>query len=129
MSSDNRSKAEIIEERKANLPLPDQPPVASDFNSSDATTVNLGSGSRSDKLTHGEGDLRDPVSGDSGVRTDANTALGNVQSLDNVGRQGKDGLSGLPSDALSSGRNNDKVTNTMNADKGYPHKSDPTEKQ
>jgi hypothetical protein len=30
---DSRSKKEIIEERRTNLPMPDQPPVASDWNS------------------------------------------------------------------------------------------------
>ncbi|KAG8628595.1 hypothetical protein KVT40_004468 [Elsinoe batatas] len=127
--SDNRSKAEIIDERKANLPLPEQPPVASDFNSADERTVNVGSGGISSGFTAGDGDLRDSATGDSGVRTDPNSALGNVDSLKDVGRQGKDGLDGLPSDALASGKKNDNVAETRNPDKGYPHNSDPTGKQ
>ena len=39
-----QSKADQIEEVKQNLPLPEQPPVKSDFNSADASTVNVGSG-------------------------------------------------------------------------------------
>ncbi|PSK35860.1 hypothetical protein B9Z65_5675 [Elsinoe australis] len=127
--SEQKSKADIIEERRSNLPLPEEPPVASDFNSSDASTVNVGSGGRSDKFSTGDASLRDPATGDSGVRVDPNSASGNVSSLSGVGREGKEGLGGLPSDALASGRNNDKVADTMNADKGYPHKSDPTTKQ
>merc|ERR1711988_69820 len=39
-----QSKDQTIEERKANLPLPEQPPATSDWNSADASTVNVGSG-------------------------------------------------------------------------------------
>lgn len=39
-----QSKADKIDEVKANLPLPEQPPVASDWQSADARTVNVGSG-------------------------------------------------------------------------------------
>ena len=35
-----QSKASLIAERQANLPLPEEPPVSSDWNSSDARTVN-----------------------------------------------------------------------------------------
>lgn len=42
MASENRSKADIISERQANLPLPEQPPTASDWNSADARNVNVG---------------------------------------------------------------------------------------
>jgi hypothetical protein len=37
---DMKANPDLVDERKANLPLPDQPPVASDFNSADARTVN-----------------------------------------------------------------------------------------
>ncbi|CDM33142.1 hypothetical protein DTO013E5_5673 [Penicillium roqueforti] len=40
----NTNKPAEIEKTKANLPLPDQPPVASDFNSLDQRTTNVGSG-------------------------------------------------------------------------------------
>lgn len=36
-----KSKAEIIDERKTNLPLPNDPPVASDWNSADERNVNI----------------------------------------------------------------------------------------
>lgn len=73
--SDNVNKKELIEERKANLPLPDQPPVASDFNSADARTVNVGSGAVSEPPTTG-GDF-------------------------SKGREGADNLGGLPNDAVT----------------------------
>lgn len=38
------SKAEQIDRVKANLPLPDDPPGASDLNSLDERTVNVGTG-------------------------------------------------------------------------------------
>ncbi|KAJ6178554.1 hypothetical protein N7519_009015 [Penicillium mononematosum] len=40
----NTNKPAEIEKTKANLPLPDQPPVASDFNSLDQRTTDVGSG-------------------------------------------------------------------------------------
>ncbi|KAJ5247979.1 hypothetical protein N7489_002677 [Penicillium chrysogenum] len=40
----NTNKPAEIEKTKANLPLPDQPPVASDFNSFDQRTTDVGSG-------------------------------------------------------------------------------------
>lgn len=66
-------KQSEIDERKANLPLPDQPPVASDWNSADARTVNVGSGGISDDFSAGKassGGLRGPATADSSVRTD-----------------------------------------------------------
>jgi hypothetical protein len=124
----SQSKADIIEERKANLPLPEQPPVASDFNSADARTVNVGAGGRSEDLSHeglGGDTLRSPATGDSAVRTDGDalkqhTAIG-------AGRQAADGLSGLPSDAVTKeARKSQGVTDTMGKDYGYPEKSDPS---
>lgn len=78
---------QTIDERKANLPLPEQPPVASDFNSADASTVNVGSGKVQSDISHGDGasTLREPATG------------GDI----NVGRTAKDGLSGLPNDAVT----------------------------
>ncbi|EMC99188.1 hypothetical protein BAUCODRAFT_53302, partial [Baudoinia panamericana UAMH 10762] len=80
-----KSKAQIIEERKANLPLPEQPPVASDFNSADGSTVNVGSGGVSDTFSKGNDALRGPATGDSA----------------GVGREGLE--SGIPSDAVARG--------------------------
>ncbi|KAF1962298.1 hypothetical protein CC80DRAFT_487795 [Byssothecium circinans] len=83
------SDPSTIEDRKANLPLPEQPPTASDFNSADARTVNVGSGGRAEDLSHsglGNETLREPATTD------------NVGS---TGRQAKDGLDGIPNDAVS----------------------------
>ncbi|KAF2643871.1 hypothetical protein P280DRAFT_466596 [Massarina eburnea CBS 473.64] len=83
------SKAEIIDERKANLPLPDQPPVASDFNSADARTVNVGSGGQAGDLSHsglGGDTLREPATTD---------------VVGSTGREAKDGLKGIPNDAVT----------------------------
>ncbi|CAI6332741.1 unnamed protein product [Periconia digitata] len=83
------SKADIIEERKANLPLPEDPPVASDFNSADARTVNVGSGGRSEDLSH------------SGLGGDTLRSPATTDAVGSTGRQAKDGLSGIPNDAVT----------------------------
>ncbi|KAF1965975.1 hypothetical protein BU23DRAFT_560666 [Bimuria novae-zelandiae CBS 107.79] len=112
------SKQEIIDERKANLPLPDQPPVASDFNSSDARTVNVGSGGQASDLSHsglGGSSLREPST------TDA---------VGSTGRQAHDGLSGIPNDAVSrEAKDKAGLEQTTGKDYGYPSKSDPSGKQ
>ncbi|KAL2052288.1 hypothetical protein ABVK25_007447 [Lepraria finkii] len=99
-----KSKAELIDERKANLPLPDQPPVASDWNSSDSSTVNVGSGGVQSDVSYGagsDGGLRGPATSDSSVRTDGDEFNKNAgEPSGGVGRQGHDGLEGLPEDAL-----------------------------
>jgi hypothetical protein len=95
-STTHQSKAERIEQVKANLPLPEQPPVAPDWNSSDSRTVNVGSGGVESDISTSEGSssgLREPVTAGSEVRE------GGVD-LSKVGRQGKDNLKGLPKDAL-----------------------------
>ncbi|KAF2654591.1 hypothetical protein K491DRAFT_705094 [Lophiostoma macrostomum CBS 122681] len=117
-----------IEKTQANLPLPEQPPVASDWNSADARTVNVGAGGRSEDLTHdglGSDTLRSPATADSAVRTDGealktNTAIG-------AGRQAKEGLSGIPNDAVPRGsKNKAGLEDTTNKDFGYPQKNDPS---
>ncbi|KAL1297398.1 hypothetical protein AAFC00_004933 [Neodothiora populina] len=96
----DKDKAQIIDERKSNLPLPEQPPVASDFNSADASTVNVGSGRFEEPISKGNGGLREPAAGDSAVRTDG--AANGVNTLgQGVGREGADGLNGLPNDAVT----------------------------
>ncbi|KAI2625639.1 hypothetical protein GGR54DRAFT_592444 [Hypoxylon sp. NC1633] len=87
-----QSKADKIEQVKSNLPLPEQPPVASDWNSADARNVNVGSGGVSSDVSTGAGSasgLQEPASKKDDV------------DLSGVGRQGKDGLEGLPKDAKS----------------------------
>ncbi|MCJ1329198.1 hypothetical protein MMC10_005876 [Thelotrema lepadinum] len=83
-----KSTAEIVQERQANLPLPEDPPVASDWNSADARTVNVSSGSRQDDISVGK-------ASESGLREPATTD--EVDS--NIGRQGVEGLDGPPKDA------------------------------
>ncbi|KAF4314252.1 hypothetical protein GTA08_BOTSDO01624 [Botryosphaeria dothidea] len=77
-----------VEERKAELPLPDQPPTSSDWQSADARNVNVSSGGVSGDISHGNGSeaLREPATNDQSI---------------NVGRTAKDGLSGLPNDAVT----------------------------
>jgi tubulin gamma len=82
-----QSKEQKIEETKANLPLPDQPPTASDWQSADARTVNVGSGGTEANIGTGDASkagLREPASKD-------------AQDLSNVGRQAVEGE--LPKDA------------------------------
>lgn len=99
-----KPKSEIIAERQANLPLPEQPPVASDWNSSDASKVNVGSGGVESDVSYGGGSesgLRNPATSESSVRTDGDALNTNAsQPSGGVGRQGHDGLEGLPKDAL-----------------------------
>ncbi|KAF2102592.1 hypothetical protein NA57DRAFT_33482 [Rhizodiscina lignyota] len=110
------SKKDIIEERKANLPLPDDPPVQSDWNSADARTVNVGSGGQADDISYGAGSdsMRGPATG-------TNVAGGDV------GRTAKDNLSGLPNDAVTrEAKNKPGLADTTGPDYGYPQKSDPS---
>lgn len=83
-------------ERQANLPLPEDPPVASDWNSADARTVNVSSGDKLPDISTGDATssgLRGPATAGSGVRAEGGA------DLSGIGRQGKDGLDGLPKDA------------------------------
>jgi tubulin gamma len=86
-----QSKDQKIAEAQANLPLPEQPATASDWQSADARTVNVGSGRTEANIgTSGASNagLREPASKD-------------AQDLSNVGRQAVEGLSGPPKDAAS----------------------------
>lgn len=122
----DKSKADVIKERQAGLPLPDQPPVKSDFNSSDASTVNVGSGGVSDTFSVGRDSFREPATGDSAVRTDPSVPHSNTLGQ-GVGREGIEG--GIPNDAVARG-SKDKagLKDTTNADSGYPQTNDPTHK-
>ncbi|KAJ5618881.1 hypothetical protein N7510_002865 [Penicillium lagena] len=62
---ENTDKPQQIDRVKANLPLPDQPPTASDWSSSDQRTVNVGSGGLSG---HEDSALREPASVESSAR-------------------------------------------------------------
>lgn len=85
MADKAESKQEKIDRVQANLPLPDQPPVASDFNSADARTVNVGSGGVSSDVSTGryggnESGLRGPATATSGVRESGEELKKNTQS-------------------------------------------------
>ncbi|KAH7255724.1 uncharacterized protein BKA55DRAFT_688729 [Fusarium redolens] len=68
-----------IAETQANLPLPDQPPKASDWQSADARTVNVGAGKQ-------EGPIGTDSAAQSGLREPA--TKGEEVDLSNVGREG-----------------------------------------
>ncbi|KAF4978746.1 hypothetical protein FZEAL_4939 [Fusarium zealandicum] len=60
-----QSNEQKIADTQANLPLPDQPPVASDWQSADASTVNVGAGKEQAKVgtdSAAQGGLRGPAS-------------------------------------------------------------------
>ncbi|MCJ1254892.1 hypothetical protein MMC24_002708 [Lignoscripta atroalba] len=102
IDSKDKSKDEVISERQANLPLPEQPPVASDWTSADARKVNVGSGGVQSDISYGAGNdsLRGPATADSSLRTDGEQLGVNAGAPDSgMGREGKDGLDGLPKDA------------------------------
>ncbi|KAK5663044.1 hypothetical protein OQA88_6460 [Cercophora sp. LCS_1] len=86
-----QSKVDKIEQAKANLPLPGQPPVASDWNSADTRNVNVGSGSISS-------DISTDAGATSGLREPA-TKSSESTDMSGIGRQGKDSLEGPPKDA------------------------------
>lgn len=88
----SQSKADKIEEVRAKLPLPEQPPVASDWQSADARNVNVGSGSISSDVSTGPGSstgLREPATQGSDI------------DMSSIGRQGKDNLESPPKDAAA----------------------------
>ncbi len=100
----SKSKQDIAEERRTNLPLPDDPPAATDFNSADQRAVDVGSGGVESDMSTGDASsagLREPATGDSSVRTDGDAFKTNTAPDSNVGRQGKDDLEGLPKDAMT----------------------------
>ncbi|RHZ70982.1 hypothetical protein CDV55_101876 [Aspergillus turcosus] len=99
---EHTDKAKAIEERKANLPLPEQPPVASDWQTGDQRAVNVGSGGVQGPVS-GESNraLRGPATAESSARKSAEELHTETQPTGDVGRQGKEGLSDIPQDAKS----------------------------
>nr|XP_036589260.1 uncharacterized protein CTRU02_00014 [Colletotrichum truncatum]KAF6801265.1 hypothetical protein CTRU02_00014 [Colletotrichum truncatum] len=87
-----QSKADKITQVQQNLPLPEQPPVASDWQSADARTVNVGSGGNA------EAKIGTDTAATSGLREPASKAN---EDLSNVGRQAVEGLNGPPKDAAA----------------------------
>lgn len=86
------SKQSRIDRNQANLPLPEQPPVASDWQSMDATTVNVGSG----RVESHTGTGPHSTTGTHGPPANLETAQ---EDMSKIGREGKDNLSGPPKDA------------------------------
>ncbi|KAJ5852390.1 uncharacterized protein N7529_011775 [Penicillium soppii] len=89
----NTNKSEEIEKTKANLPLPEQPPVASDWNSSDQRTTAV--------VPPDNSGLREGAAASSSARVDGNVLHTNTAPDSKVGRQGTEGLDHLPSDATT----------------------------
>ncbi|CAA9961345.1 hypothetical protein PTNB73_04945 [Pyrenophora teres f. teres] len=108
---DIKGNPQAVNEAQSNLPLPDQPPVASDFNSSDARTVNVGSGGQEGSFASGGGAIREPA----------------VAAGGPAAREAKDGLGGLPNDAVSrEAKDHSGLADTTGKDYGYPGKNDPS---
>ncbi|KAI9853512.1 MAG: hypothetical protein M1824_001120 [Vezdaea acicularis] len=73
---DKKKDQNIIEERVANLPLPEQPPGSSDLVSSDARRTGEGSGRISEDIAQGDASsagLRQPATAESSARIDGET--------------------------------------------------------
>ncbi|KAI0596343.1 hypothetical protein F4775DRAFT_594395 [Biscogniauxia sp. FL1348] len=81
-----------VEQTRQNLPLPEQPPAASDWNSADERTVNVGSG------RDVQSDVSTGAGAAAGLREPASTQNPDLAA---VGRQGKEGLQGPPKDAAA----------------------------
>jgi hypothetical protein len=103
--SGQKSKTQIIDERKANLPLPEEPPIPSDWNTKDQRAVNVAKGTEESDIATQEavaataaettaGLIRGPATKGSGVREEDGV------DLSAVGREGEEHLGGLPKDAL-----------------------------
>ena len=88
----NESKQSQIDRNQANLPLPEQPPVASDWQSMDESTVNVGSG----RVESHTGTGPHSTTGMRGPQANQDTA---ENDMSKIGREGKDNLSGPPKDA------------------------------
>ena len=86
-----QSKDQKIEETKANLPLPEQPPTASDWQSADARTVNVGSGGDAEK------NIGTNDASTAGLRGPA--TKGDDMDMSNIGREAVEGQ--LPKDAAA----------------------------
>ncbi|KAJ6022434.1 hypothetical protein N7499_007748 [Penicillium canescens] len=93
----NTDKPAEIENTKANLPLPNQPPAASDWNSLDQRTTAVGSGRF--ELPPDNSGLREGATAGSSARVDGQELHQTTAPGNNIGRQGVEGLDHLPSDA------------------------------
>ncbi|RMJ14014.1 hypothetical protein CDV36_006306 [Fusarium kuroshium] len=76
----SQSKDQKIANTQSNLPLPEQPPTASDWQSADARTVNVGSGGENARVgtdAAARGGLREPA-----------TQQGEGMDMSSIGREG-----------------------------------------
>lgn len=128
MEKKQQSKADKIEEVRSGLPLPEDAPTASDFNSTD-TKPHAGVGSGGDGA-HNPGissstglGSAGPATGDSAVRTS-----GQVYNKETAGTEvGRSQGGKLPSDAVAGAKKgSDDVESTEKPDYGYPQKNDPS---
>jgi hypothetical protein len=87
------TKQEKIEKVKGNLPLPEDPPGTTDWQSADARITGVGSGSVSGDVSYGEGST-------AGLREPATKSSASVD-MSGIGRQGADGLESPPRDAAA----------------------------
>ncbi|KAM5352235.1 hypothetical protein ACJ41O_004958 [Fusarium nematophilum] len=74
-----QSKDQKIADTQANLPLPEQPPTASDWQSADARTVNVGAGRE-------EGRIGTDAAARSGLR--GPSTQGEAVDVSSIGREG-----------------------------------------
>lgn len=97
---ENTNKPSEIEQHRTNLPLPEQPPTASDWQSATGKTVNVGSGATEGPFA-GDNDtaLRGPATAESSARQSQEELGRTTAPGGSVGRQGKENLQGLPKDA------------------------------
>jgi len=75
------SKADRIDRVQASLPLPEDPPVAPDWNSANIRKVNVGSGGVGSDVSTSDGasfGLREPASMGSGVREEGGADMSDV---------------------------------------------------
>ncbi|KAL6708614.1 hypothetical protein ACN47E_002595 [Coniothyrium glycines] len=104
---DMQENPKAVDKAKSNLPLPEEPPAASDWNSADARTVNVGTGGHESDISY-DGALREPAIGDAG----------------HAGREARDGLKGIPNDAVTRDqRHHPGLEQTTHKDFGH-HKDD-----
>ncbi|KAJ5135513.1 uncharacterized protein N7515_004791 [Penicillium bovifimosum] len=96
---ENTNKSEEIQKVKENLPLPEQPPVASDWNSLDQRATAVGSG-RFERPPDDSG-LRESATAGSSARIDGEQLHKNTAPSDKLGRQGVEGLQHPPADATT----------------------------
>ncbi|KAJ5793734.1 hypothetical protein N7457_000333 [Penicillium paradoxum] len=95
----NTNKREEIDRVKANLPLPDQPPVASDWNSLDQRTTGVGSGGV--EFPPDNSGLREGAAASSSARVDGKELHTNTVPTNTVGHTASEGLNNILRDTTT----------------------------